>query len=465
MLRSISLYTSARVINGVAALAMLSLLTSTLSPGAYGAYALLFTFATSLGAIAYQWIAVSIFRFNHPDNARRAVLYGEAMRLYLLVCGLIVVVGPAVFYAALPDLMSWPKAAAMVALTAFAGMVDVQLNLATSSGQPVRYMVITSGRAILAFLLVGVTLLAGYDEFGALLAVTCSYVMAASFGIFGNRTLRLPRDPDTRKSIIRYGLPLSVSIIAIIVIDFSDRYMLSIFADLTQVGMYSAAYNLSQQTTGALLSVIFVTVFPRVSRAHEKGEADGVSRYASLLLLLMLGFGGMILSGFIGYGAEVSALVLGREIASDAAMLLPIVSLAIIFAVLKSSVFDVPAKLAQHTTYLLVLSIIMAVANVLLNLVLIPAHGAYGAAVATLITFLIGLVFSMIRDRMFWRMSLIVGGVFKLLAAVISMNVVIHTAKLAVDVPWPLGALLSVAVYCGVLYLLKAFRLKPEALS
>lgn len=454
MLRSISLYTGARIINGVAALAVLSLLTSTLSPDAYGAYALLFTFSTSLATIAYGWIAVSIFRFNNPKSAQRAALYGEAIRLYLIVCGIIVVVAPTVLYAALPDLFSWSKAVLLVTLTVFAGMVDVQLNFATSSGQPARYVMMTSGRAILALLLIGVTLFAGYDEFGALLAVTCSYFLAASFGVFDNRDLRLSIDPDVRRRILKYGLPLSVSIIATIVIDFSDRFMLAIFADLAQVGMYSAAYNLSQQTTGALLAVVFVTIFPRISMAHENEDPGRVVQYASMLLLLLLGLGGMILTGFAWYSAEISALILGSEIASEAATLMPIVSLAIVFGALKANVFDVPSKLAQHTTYLLVISMIMAGINVLLNLIFIPTHGAYGAAFATLITFLIGLLSSMIRNYRFWKISQLYGGFLKLLIALVFMNIFIYLTEAVVNVFWVIGAMLSIAVYCITLYFL-----------
>jgi O-antigen/teichoic acid export membrane protein len=454
MLRSISLYTGARIINGVAALALLSLLTSTLSPDAYGAYALLFTFSTSLATIAYQWISVSIFRFNNPENAQRAALYSEAVRLYLIVCSILVVVAPTVLYAALPDLFSWPKAVLLVALTLFAGMVDMQLNFATSSGKPARYVMLTSGRAILTLFLVGVMLWAGYDEFGALLAVTGSYFLAASIGVFNNRALRSSVDPDMRRRILRYGLPLSVSIIATIVIDFSDRFMLAIFANLAQVGMYSAAYNLSQQTTGALLAVIFVTIFPRITMAYENEDAGRVVQYASMLLLLLLGLGGMILTGFAWYSAEVSALILGSEIGSDAATLMPIVSLAIVFGALKANVFDVPSKLAQHTNYLLIIAMIMAGINVLLNLVLIPTHGAYGAAFATLITFLIGLLSSMIRNYRFWKISLLYGGLLKLLGALVSMNIFIYFADSAENVPWVIGAVSSILVYCITFYFL-----------
>lgn len=453
VLKSISLYTGARAINGAASLALLSLLTTALSVEAYGAYSLLFTFSVSLATISYQWIAVSVFRFNNPQSSQKAALQNEALRLYLFVCLAVIFLAPIVFFVSLPDLISLPVAFIMVSLTILAGLVDLHLNFATSSAQPLKYVIMTCGRAVFALALVTLTLAAGYHEIGVLLAVTLSYFIAASFGLFSLRQPMRARDPELRKRIVRYGLPISVSSVAIIIIDFSDRYMLGMLTDLHEVGMYSAAYNLSQQTTGALLSVIFVTVFPHISGAYEKGNMDQLERYTGKLLVGLLSLGGAILTCFVWYSSNLTGLILGQGVAADAGLLMPLISLAVVLGVLKSSAFDVPAKLEQKSRYLLVVSMIMAGINVVLNLVFIPIHGATGAAYATLLTFGAGMLISLIRYRNFWRISRLASGLLKVTAALVVMNVFICGLGLISSAPWIVGMPTALGLYAVLLYM------------
>ena len=453
MLKSIGLYTCARVINGAAALALLSLLTKALSAEAYGAYSLLFTFSVSLATISYQWIAASVFRFNNPQSSERTNLQHEALRLYLLVCVLIIFLAPLAFFISMPDLVSLPIAIIMTSLTLLVGLFDLNLNFATSSAQPLKYFIMTSSRAVFSLAFVGLALISGYHEIGALLAVTVSYFTAASFGFFSLRQRNLGRHPEIRKRIVSYGLPISVSSVAIIIIDFADRYMLAVFTDLREVGMYSAAYNLSQQTTGALLSIIFISVFPKISSAHEQGKMDQVKLYSKKLLVWLISLGGAVLTCFLWYRSQLSAIMFGQNISAEAAILMPLISLAILLGVLKSSAFDVPAKLKNDTRYLLAVSLIMAGMNVALNFVLIPLHGAIGAAFATLIAFGAGMFISLIRYRDFWENSGLASEFLKFSVALMLMNAFIFGLGLIPSVPWIIGMPLALGLYAGILCL------------
>lgn len=428
-----------------------------LSAEAYGAYTLLFTFSISVSAIAYQWIAASVFRFNTPQNERRAALQGEVLNLYLIVCALVILLAPLIFYIAMPDLISLPVAFVMVALTIMVGLLDIYLNIAGSSLQPGNYVIMTSGRAIFSLFLVGCTLLAGYHEIGVLIAITISYFVAVSFGFLRLRPATYGRDPELRKHIMRYGMPISVSSTAIIIIDFSDRYMLGVFYDLQEVGTYAAAYGLSQQATGAILSILSLTIFPRISGFYEGGQSDQMKRYAALLLVGLITLGGCILTCFMWYSAEISKIILGKGVATNSAQLMPLVSLAIVLGILKSSAFDVPAKLEQHTGYLMVVSLVMAAINVLFNLLLIPMYGAFGAAFSTLLTFAIGMVVAVIRYRQFWQIKGLRLALLKVVASIIIMNIFIMTLNHTLTIPWFISAPLALGVYFGLLYVLSPF--------
>lgn len=453
MLKSIGLYTGARIINGATAIAILSLLTNVLSPESYGAYILLFTFSLSLSTISYQWISVSVFRINNPQSKERAQIQTEAISLWLYTSIPVILFAPLIFYIFLPDLISLPIATIMVTLTVLAGLNDLCLNFATSSAEPIRYSTITTGRSVLTIGLVGVFLYIGYREVGALLAVTIGY-LSTSFLALYTLDKRRCRNSYVRKQIIRYGLPLSISSIAIIVIDFSDRYMLGIFSSLSEVGYYSAAYNFSQQTTGALLSVLFITVFPRISSAYERERHMEVTKHATTLLVLMVGIGGGIVTSFIWYGSFISSVVIGETIAKDAATLMPIVSFSIVIGVLKSSVFDIPAKLKRQTTYLLAVSLTMAISNIILNLILIPKHGGLGAAYATLLTFTIGMFISLLRDFGFWLKHPFLLSLIKVCAALSIMNIMNFFISVYPQIYWMIGLVVTLIVYAVALYLM-----------
>jgi O-antigen/teichoic acid export membrane protein len=229
--------------------------------------------------------------------------------------------------------------------------------------------------------------------------------------------------------------------------------MLAVFTNLREVGMYSAAYNLSQQTTGALLSIIFISVFPKISSAHEQGKIDQVKLYSKKLLIWLLSLGGAVLTCFLWYRSQLSATVFGQGISAEAAILLPLISLAILFGVLKSSAFDVPAKLKNDTRYLLAVSLIMASLNVTLNFVLIPLYGAIGAAFATLISFGAGMFISLVRYRDFWENLGLASGFLKFSVALILMNAFIFGLGLIPSVPWIIGMPMALGLYAGILYL------------
>ncbi len=457
MFNAFSIYTGARIINGASAIVLLSLLTSMLSAESYGAYTLLFTFSMSVSAISYQWISSAAFRFMTPQSTHHAALQGEVLNLYLIVCALVIFFVPLIFYIAMPDLISLPVAFVMVALTMMTGLSDIYLNIFASSLKTGNYVIMTSGRAILSLFLVGMILIAGYHEIGVLVAITISYFIAASFGFLRLRPATYVRNSEIRKQIIQYGMPISVSSIAIIVIDFSDRYMLGVYNGLQEVGTYSAAYGLSQQTTGAILSILSLTIFPRISGFYEGGQYDQVKRHAGLLLVALITLGGGILTCFTWYGGEISKIILGKSVAADSALLLPLISLAIVLGILKSSAFDVPAKLEQHTRYLMVVSLIMAAINVLLNFLLIPMYGAFGAAFSTLLTFAIGMVIALIRYRQFWRIKGLASPLLKVFASMIIMNIVIMIMGHISTISWVVSAPVALGVYLGLLYLLSPF--------
>jgi O-antigen/teichoic acid export membrane protein len=158
-----------------------------------------------------------------------------------------------------------------------------------------------------------------------------------------------------------------------------DTLLLGFMTTATQVGLYGAAYR----PVGAFLAAIttiFQGLFTMLSRAHGEsaGDFDRMitrSLHLSAVIAVPVGVGGTFLAG------PVIALLYGDEF-RDSVPVLQIICWSAAIIMLRG-----PLRLslcaADHQQLDLRSAIIGTFINVGLNLVLIPAYGMIGAAMAT----------------------------------------------------------------------------------
>jgi O-antigen/teichoic acid export membrane protein len=161
-----------------------------------------------------------------------------------------------------------------------------------------------------------------------------------------------------------------------------DVIMLSKMADMATVGLYSSASNLMEVCI--LLPAIFYTLnFPIAAEGyksmgeqiHRKIEVD--SRQLFVLVFLIFGFG-------FFFSDVIIPLIYGSSFL-EAGWILRILMLAFLIQGAET-ILTMSCLAAGYHKMVMYIIVSRAAVNIALNLVFIPAYGAMGAAVATVLS-------------------------------------------------------------------------------
>ncbi|MGH9876307.1 MAG: polysaccharide biosynthesis C-terminal domain-containing protein, partial [Nitrososphaerales archaeon] len=257
-----------------------------------------------------------------------------------------------------------------------------------------RYGLLTASRGALALVAALIFVQAGLGGIGAVFGAAVASLVSMIF--FGAHCLANTRhnNSNLRRQMVAYGLPLTLTYLAIMVLDVSDRFMIAWWMGPSAVAGYAASYDLTQQTVGVALNVFFLASYPRITVAWEAGGVQAARQAMVPLSHAMLLVAPLVAGLFIGLADDITQLVLGSAVQPDAARVMPWVAFAIVIGCLKSYFLDIAFQLAKVTHMQLRITVMMAVLNVALNIVLIPKFGVVGAAMSTAAAFSSGAVLS-----------------------------------------------------------------------
>lgn len=401
-------YLAVRVANGLLAVGTLSVFTHALTTEQFGRYSLGLAAANVIASIGFQWIAIAANRFHAGNDGDTSALRHELRRLWLIAAGLIALLGLSV--AGMSSQFGWildSTTVVLVTLGALAmGLFNLQLQLVNAAGKPLRYGQLTVSRAALLLVLGYLLALQGGAHQGVLLALSVSaFVAVAAFGMRFFRAAGATANPDMRGKLVRFGMPLALVYASTMTIDMSDRFLLGAFHGSAAVAGYSAAYDLAQQSLGALLNVFMLAGFPQVVAAWERGGRDAAQGAMRPMIHGVLLVGGAATSLFVGCANEVSHLIFSPHIAAEARDVLPWIAAATAIGGLRNCLFDVALQLEHRTATQFKITLFMAATNIVLCLLLVPRHEALGAAWSAFGTLTVGAAITAWTTRHlgFWR--------------------------------------------------------------
>jgi O-antigen/teichoic acid export membrane protein len=184
------------------------------------------------------------------------------------------------------------------------------------------------------------------------------------------------------KKLLQESWPLVLSSLAVFIYSKIDQIMLGSI-NKTELGYYAVAVKLSE-ICDFVPMIIAGSIFPKLAQLREKNYAEYLKKfqiYSDSMLLLWLGVAVPIslLAPFI-----VQTLY-GEKYAASASVLSIYVwaQFGSNFGVARHTYFALEGQLR----YGLYLTVVGSIFNIVLNSLLIPKYGAFGATVATLITY------------------------------------------------------------------------------
>jgi O-antigen/teichoic acid export membrane protein len=198
---------------------------------------------------------------------------------------------------------------------------------------------------------------------------------------------------------LKYSVPVALSSLAGNVSSRADRVMIGFFLGASAVGVYSIAYQIATAIT-MFVTPIRQTFFPEFSKFIDEGELQKCSTYLRtgiryFLIVALPSVAGMYLIG----PDVISLLTAGQGIPSP--LVIAVIALGIVaqgVEQLYGVIMDAIEETGRRAKFLS----IGAVVNILINVVAIPSFEILGAAVATLLTYLLVSALTM------WRVNQLV---------------------------------------------------------
>lgn len=185
---------------------------------------------------------------------------------------------------------------------------------------------------------------------------------------------------------LKYSLPLVPVAFLFWVINYSDRIVIAHFLGISDVGVYSATYNIGQFLKFYIAPISFV-LFPTITKLWEEAKYDQIKfyieksyRYYALLAIPSL-FGSFYLA------PSLLKILANEDFVTDKYLILFVLLgfLFIGFYQIFLYIYHLKEKVYQLPFIFLIVSIV----NIGLNIILVPVMGIVGAAFSTFISYAI----------------------------------------------------------------------------
>jgi len=395
-------YLPANIVQGVVGLLTIVTFTRLLTPGQYGAYALGFSLMSLAHTCLFTWNEAAMARFWAGEEAKGeadhhlATVYRLWMFLLpaLPVAAAVAVVWPMtgdVRWAVLAGIAAiLPKTLAKLAQERRRAAGEVRASVALDIGQTLGGFL--AGAALAWAGAGGAAPLLGA---GAAAALCVAFVLPREWG----RSAGGRFDPARARLYLAYGIPVSLSLILALVLATTDRFLLAAFLDEAAVGVYHAGYSLANRTLDVAFIWLGAAGGPALIMALERGGQPAMRaaarEQAGVMVLVTL----PAAVGLALVAAPLCDLVVGPDLRVGAAQVTPWIAASGFVGGVTTYYFSQAFTLARRTGRLLAAMAIPAVANVILNLILIPRLGLDGALVATLASYGLGLAASLALGR------------------------------------------------------------------
>jgi O-antigen/teichoic acid export membrane protein len=194
------------------------------------------------------------------------------------------------------------------------------------------------------------------------------------------------------KAYAAYGVPVALSLILALVLSTTDRFLLAAFLDERTVGVYHAGYSLGSRTLDVVFIWLGMAGAPALISALERGGqpalTEAAREQASFMVLLTL----PAAVGLALVARPLADLMIGEGLREGASHVTPWIAASGWLSGVTTYYLLQAFTLARRTTLLIASMIAPAVANVVLNLLLIPMLGLDGALWATTISYALGAV-------------------------------------------------------------------------
>lgn len=451
--RDLAVYGAGDVATQAISFLLLPVYVRFLSPGDYGVLALLLA-VEMLTKIVFRWgVDASFMRmyYDCPDQRARRRLASTIFFFLLAING----VALALALAAAPAIARWLFGSASPALslqillanTFLSGFFFIPFHELRIQQQSQRFIAFTAARSF-ATIALRLTLVIGF-KLGVLGVVLADLIATLLFA-----GLMLPRfaaligpffSRDLLREALRFGLPRIPHGLAQQTVAVSDRYVLSLYATLHEVGLYSigASFALGLKLFLNAFEYAWAPFYFAIMR-----EPDARPTYR---LVATWGAGALVgLAMLVAAGAPQIVRIMTTPTYQGAASVMPWIAVGVVLQGIYL-LTSIGLNITKRTEFYPMATGLAAVTSVGANVALVPGYGVTGAAIANALSYAVLATASAVFAHRVYPVGYEWGRMARLGAAGLAGYAI---AVLAVPVTWPVvPALVARAMLAGTVYL------------
>jgi len=256
------------------------------------------------------------------------------------------------------------------------------------------------------------------------------------------------------KGYLAFSIPLIPGGILLWAISVSDRYFITYLLNLSQAGIYSASFFMGG-LIGLFCGPIQVVLLPVLSRLWEQKQQVKVRNYLEYSNKLFLALSIPGAAGLYILSQPLLGILTTPDYMVGGGLVL-LIALATILGGLYGINVSV-ILLVQQTKWLMPIIATAAVANIGVNLALIPAVGIIGAAVSALVAYLIMAVSVMVWARKIIRYKISVQFLAKVIIGALLMAVCVSFIHINGVLDIIIVAIAGVTIFSFWIWLARAF--------
>ncbi len=321
--------------------------------------------------------------------------------------------------------------------------------------QTKRYSAFVFLQAYLNVILIALFVFSGYGLPGAVVALLLQQLilfLVMLCGIIVQIGVAAPRFRHIREHLA-FGVPLVPSSLSSWAVNSSDKFLIGLLLGTAAVGYYSPGYGLGS-TISYLYQPLTVLLPAVLSKHYDESNIESVQTIMSYSLKYYVAIAVPSVFALSVLSKSLLLVLSTPEIAANGYFVTPLVAAGMAF-IGAYEVLVITLGLHKKTVIAGTIWIICAALNVGLNLVLLPYLGIIGAALTTLLAFMLAFMFTAIYSLRHIKFNVNAGFFVKSVCAALIMG-------LALFVWNPVGlasVLLAIALGAGVyLSILLALR-------
>ncbi len=430
LIRHGAVYVAAKLVPGLIGMAATALLTRLLTPASYGEYGLALVVMTFGSAAGFDWLGLAYLRLGGADDDQARA----AATTLAVFASLVAFTGLAGGIAWAAGCLSGPGAApfavGLVLMWCYAGF-ELAARFHVAQAHPGRYLLMNLSRAVLSAAAAVAAAWWTHNPMTAALGLAVGTLAGAALGGWPCRAASV--DLRLARAMLAFGLPLAASLALAAVATSGARSLIEVLASAEQLGWYTAAFLVVQNTLAVVAAGIASAGYSLVVHAVERGDAPGAERQlranGSLLLIVL----SPMAVGMAITAPGLASLLVGPAYVPMVAALTPWLAAAGYFASLRGHFLDHAFQLGKRPGLQLSVTLLAAVVAVGLTMALVPRWGALGGAVAQCV------------------------------AMAVSCGHALATGRRAWPIPFPLATTLRVAAACAAMAM--GVRLAPGGLA